>query len=206
MQNGWVNAVTDDQDGVAREPSWDEVSQWLYRATIDVISTTGFRTVQVAQIVTAAGLSRGPFYRRFSGKHDALLAASRQVLDRLVDAVQRALDAHRFAEVPVDRTTAGLTALAEGLAEDPAAAVVLFREAPVLGEAGRALRGALIVLLVETIGDLGSDAGLRRRGWPVEGVAGGVYEVLHRRAVRGDAGDLPGLVPDLVAALRFPGV
>lgn len=58
----------------------------LLRATAETIMVRGYRDATVAQIVTAAGVSRRRFYDEFANKSDAFIAAYEHTFERVLEA------------------------------------------------------------------------------------------------------------------------
>ena len=91
----------------------------LLEAAIRVVAEKGYAATTVADLTREAGISRTTFYGMFEDKEGCFLAAYDGVIDALVRRVTAAYEAE---EGWPNRARAGLAALLEALAEEPAIA------------------------------------------------------------------------------------
>ncbi|MFE1595432.1 TetR/AcrR family transcriptional regulator [Nocardia sp. NPDC058705] len=129
----------------------------LIRATAQTYNEFGLADTDVRRIVASAGYATGTFYRHFSDKHEALLAAWEWWIvvewSPVLEAVRRAGSARERAEQVVD-TAAGIHRKWHGLrvamaahAQVSPAAMAAYRaaqrgQAAILGEVREAIGGA----------------------------------------------------------------
>jgi AcrR family transcriptional regulator len=64
----------------------------LIAAMVEVCGTKGYAEASVAAVAKAAGVSTATFYEQFADKRDCMLAAHRQLFDRLLERVERIPD------------------------------------------------------------------------------------------------------------------
>jgi AcrR family transcriptional regulator len=166
-------------------------------ATIDLIGERGYRSVTVAQIVKAAGVSRLKFYEAFSSKQDAFLAALDAALAEVAGRVGEACEA--AGERPADRMEAGVSATLGFLSARPLLARAAVLEAPLLGpELGDRSVAALSAFAPLLAGARTNKAG-RSLPESTEGsVLGGLYWLLYDALLSGKPDPITKLRPALV--------
>jgi len=91
----------------------------LLEAAVRVVAEKGYAATTVADLTREAGISRTTFYAMFEDKEGCFLAAYDGIVDALVRRVGAAYEAE---EGWPNRARAGLAALLEALAEEPAVA------------------------------------------------------------------------------------
>ena len=136
-------------------------------------------------------------------KEDAFLAAYDVVVAQLLVAVQTAYEKEEgFAA----RLRAGLAALLEFLAREPAFARMCIVEAPAAGPDAIARRNGAMAAFADLIEENARVLGtpIEPRRITAETVAGGIYEVVYTRIVRGDIRQLPELLSDLTYCALLP--
>ena len=173
------------------------------RATV---AEHGYQDASVADVIKRAGVSRKTFYAQFDDKEDCFVVAYDEHVRRLQALVLDAFDA-QDEWIPALR--AGLTALLNALAYDPALARFCFVDVLAAGpkaaerrnEAMRALEQILELGRREQGSSDGSAPSPRALG---TSMVGGLSEVLYQEIVAGRAERLPEQVPELMYALVLP--
>jgi AcrR family transcriptional regulator len=175
----------------------------ILAAVADECSATGYAAMSVEDIVVAAGVSRRTFYDHFKSKADAFLeaydAAVEQVFERVKVAYGAAGD---FA----DRVRASIQAFLAYLASEPAFADMCLVEVMAAGPDAIDRRNAAMKGFVELVETNASTLPADHRPPPLtaETIIGGIYEVVYARVVRGEADELPALLPDLMYSALLP--
>jgi AcrR family transcriptional regulator len=166
-------------------------------ATADLIGDRGYRSVTVAQIVKAAGVSRLKFYEAFSSKQDAFLAALDAALSELAGRVVKACEA--VGERPGDRMNAGVAVTLEFLSARPLLARAAVLEAPLLGpELGGRSAAALSAFAPLLAGARTNKAGRSLPESTEASVLGGIYWLLYDALLTGEPDPITELRPALV--------
>ncbi|HET6999198.1 MAG TPA: TetR/AcrR family transcriptional regulator [Solirubrobacterales bacterium] len=171
----------------------------LLEATMQVVAAKGYAATTVTDLTREAGISRTTFYELFDDKEACFLAAYDNAVDGLV---RRITDAYEAEERWPDRARAGLAALLEALAANPAQARLALVDVAAAGPAAqrrfRAAIGRLTPLL-----DEGRDFAPGGRGLPANAsrmAAGAVVGLISDELVEGRAERLPSLLPELLFA------
>jgi AcrR family transcriptional regulator len=169
----------------------------ILQSMVEVVAERGYANVRVADVITAAGVSRKTFYELFADREDCFLAAFDFWLGRLLQMTTAGFESE--PEAPwTERIRVGLTAFLAGMAEQPAAARLCIVEVLAAGPEAVARRDAAIQEFARFL-DLG-----RGEGSPdlpettALSVAGGISELLYSEINRGATTELPGLLPELV--------
>jgi AcrR family transcriptional regulator len=165
------------------------------------VSEHGYSDASVADVIKRAGVSRKTFYAQFTDKEDCFLAIYDDVMGRLQAVTRDAFDA-QDEWVPALR--AGLTALLNSLAYDPAVARLCFVDVLAAGPHAAEARNAAMHELEGTL-ELAreSDGAAAPRALGMS-MVGGLGEVLYQEIVAGRAGELPAMLPELMYALVLP--
>ena len=175
----------------------------LLEAAVRAVAAKGYAAVTIGDLTKDAGVSRTTFYELFEDKEACFLAAYDKAVEVLVRRVTRAYEAE--AEWP-ERATAGLAALLEALAEEPALARLALVDIGSAGPAAQRRYRAAIQRLTPLFED-GRDYALGGRGLPANTsrmAIGGVTGLIADELVAGHAERLPQLLPDLLFALLVP--
>jgi AcrR family transcriptional regulator len=165
----------------------------LVAAMAEVCAEQGYAGASVAEVAKRAGVSSLSFYKQFADKRDCLLAAHRQLLGRLLEEVDQAVERGRASEGEGrDRREAGAraairTALAI-FAADPPSARLLTVEILAAGTEGAKRHDAIVEAFAER---LGTD-------WVH---AAGTLALVGKLVVAGKAARLPELENELVATV-----
>jgi AcrR family transcriptional regulator len=113
----------------------------LIAAAAEACAERGFAGASVADIVKRAGVSSVTFYKLFEDKSDCVLAAHRELLERLLEEVDRSCEAENEREA---KLRAGARTALSLLAADPPAARLLTVEILALGPDGAARHDAAV--------------------------------------------------------------
>ncbi|HET7053076.1 MAG TPA: TetR/AcrR family transcriptional regulator [Solirubrobacterales bacterium] len=175
----------------------------LLEAAVRVVAEKGFAAMTIGDLTKEAGVSRTTFYELFDDKEQCFLAAYDNAVDVLVRRVSAAYEAQ--ASWP-DRAAAGLAALLELLAEEPALARLSLVD---IGNAGplaqRRYRAAIQRLT--PLFEEGRDYASGGRGLPANTsrmAIGGVTGLISDELVAGRAEQLPCLLSDVIFATLVP--
>lgn len=146
----------------------------LFGAVIAVVSSKGYETATVADVVELSGVSRSDFYRHFANKGECLAAAAAE----LVEPTLAELRATGGGE-------AALRRLLELVDSQPAAARVWFVELPAAGGAGEAVAEQGAAALSRQFAQLADAAGGSGPDPELAGIlTGGVQKLIHTRLHR----------------------
>lgn len=170
----------------------------------DAAAAKGFAAITVNDIVQEARVSRHTFYEHFpSGKEECFVAAFDEALGYLLAAIREAVERETTAPA---RLRAGLTAVVELLAAEPALARLFVVEVFSAGPEAIQRRDAAMNAFVAMLG-----AGVWR-AMPgeslspilVETVLASIYGVTYRRVEAGQPDQLHEALPHLVYAALLP--
>jgi len=159
----------------------------LVAAMAEVCAEQGYAQASVAAVSKRAGVSSLTFYKQFSDKQDCMLAAHRQLLGRLLEQVDRALDDESAPEAKAG--TVVRTALALFAADAPSARLLTI-EILAAGRGGVKRHDAMVEAFAER---LGTD-------WVR---AAGILALVGKRVVLGEADRLLELEGELVTSLSL---
>jgi len=187
--------------GLAPEQVAESQRGRILTAMTEAVGRDGYQNARVADVISHAGVSRKTFYEHFEDKEHCFVAAYQQSLARLLSVTLEAFEAQ---DEWVDQLRAGLTALLNALAYDPATARVCFVEVLAAGPKAvetrnDAMRGFAYVYdagRMEAEQDLPGFTGLS--------MVGGLSEILYREIVGGATAELPQLVPELMYMSVLP--
>lgn len=188
--------------------SADEVAasqrQRIVAAMRAAVEEQGYADTSVADVIKRAGVSRKTFYAQFVDKEDCFLAIYGEQMERLHALARDAFDA-QDEWVPALR--AGLAALLNALAYEPAVARTCFVDVLAAGPRAAEARNAAMGEL-ERILELGGPAGDgetadRPRALGMS-MVGGLGEVLYQQVVAGEAERLPAMLGELMYVLTLP--
>jgi AcrR family transcriptional regulator len=173
----------------------------MLRAMTDVVAEKGYGKVAVADVIERAGVSRKTFYTQFKDKEDCFLQAYDTMLAQIMAVV---IEAYGTSGGWAERMRAGLQALLEFLANEPALARAGIVEVLAAGPRAieryeRALRG--FVPFIE------AGRAESRQALPEnisEALVGGIAQVLYLRIVAGEANRLLENLDELVFFVLLP--
>jgi AcrR family transcriptional regulator len=177
--------------------------QRLLEAAVRVVADKGYGGATIGDLTGEAGISRTTFYELYKDKEACFLAAYDNAVEALVRRVLKAYEAD--SEWP-ERAAAGLTALLEVLAEEPALARLSLVDIGRAGPAAQRRYRAAIQRLTPLF-DEGRDYAPRGRNLPANTsrmAIGGVTGLIADELVAGRAEQLPGLLSDVLFATLVP--
>lgn len=175
----------------------------LLEAAAQIVAVKGYAATTVGDLAKEAGVSRTTFYELFEDKEACFLAAYDNAVDALV---RRVIAAYESAQDWPDRVAAGLTALLETLAAQPALARLSLVD---IGSAGPAAqrRYRAAVQRLTPLFDEGRDFAPGGRNLPANTsrmAIGGVTGLIADELLAGHADRLPGLLSDVLFATLVP--
>lgn len=156
----------------------------LVAAMAEVCAERGYADTSVERVAKQAGVSSVTFYKQFADKRDCLLAAHRQLLGRLLEAIDRSSDAGGSEVGPHAVLHTALVIFAA----DPPSARLLTVEILAAGPEGVKRHDAMVAAFAKR---LGAD-------WVR---AAGMLALVGKHVVAGEADRLPRLEDELVATL-----
>ncbi len=175
----------------------------LLEAAVRVVAEKGYGATTVADLTREAGISRTTFYAMFEDKEACFLAAYDTVVDALVRRIARAYEAE---ERWPQRARAGLAALLEALAEEPAIARLALVDVGAAGPAAQRRYRAALQRLTPLFEE-GRDFAPGGRSLPANTsrmAIGAVAGLIADELAEGRAEYLPGLLSDLLFATLVP--
>ncbi len=155
----------------------------LVAAMTEVCAERSYAQASVAEVAKRAGVSSLTFYKQFADKRDCVLAAHRQLLGRLLEAVDRAWEEESDPGATLRATVR--TALALFAADAPSAQLLTI-EILAAGPEGAKRHDAMVEAFAER---LGTD-------WVR---AAGMLSLVGKRVVAGEAARLPELADEFIA-------
>ena len=175
----------------------------LLEAAIRVVAEQGYAATTVADLTREAGISRTTFYAMFEDKEGCFLAAYDGIIDALVRRVTVAYEAE---EGWPNRARAGLAALLEALAEEPAIARMALVEVGAAGPAAQRRYRAALQRLTPFF-DEGRDFAPGGRNLPANTsrmAIGAVAGLISDEVIEGRAEYLPSLLSEVLFATLMP--
>jgi AcrR family transcriptional regulator len=175
----------------------------LLDAAIDVVAEKGYAATTIADLTGKAGISRTTFYELFEDKEACFLAAYDVAADVLARRVEAAFESQGAWP---ERVRAGLEALLESLAAEPAVARLALVD---FGSAGPAAQRRYRAALqrMTPLFDEGRDFAPEGRRLPANTsrmAIGAVVGLIAEEIEAGRAGSLPQILPDVLVAAFSP--
>lgn len=170
----------------------------LISAMAEACAEHGYMGASVTDVVKRAGVSSVTFYKLFSGKEDCMHAAHRELLDRLLEEVDRACASEEGRGEKARSAIATVLAL---FAADPATGRLLTVEIMALGPSGVALHDGAIEAFASRLRagrDPREDA-LPHADWAL---VASMSMLIGKRIMAGEAEGLGELEDELVAMAR----
>jgi AcrR family transcriptional regulator len=175
----------------------------LIAGTAEVMAAKGYANTTVADIVSAAGVSRDVFYDHFADKQNAFLEAQQFATQAILNTCAAAY--FSVTDWP-ERVWRALDAMLKLIAEHPAIAHLRLVECYAAGEAAirsieEFVRAATIFL------EEGFTYREENRALPhlcTQAISGAVLEVLSRKVARGESAELPRYLPQLTYISLVP--
>lgn len=188
----------------ARDRADRGAEKWIVGAAIEVFGRNGYHASTLVEIAANARISVATVQRHYATREECFLAAYRQASHELVAI---ALEAYGTEADWATGLHAGLSALLEAAAADPARARVCFVEAQAAGRRAIHAREQTITRL-EGLFDRAPEPTDGPR-WPLlaRNLVGGIDFIIQRRIAAGKTAELPDLAGDLayLAAAPFIG-
>jgi len=174
----------------------------MLTAVAELVAERGYRVVTVADIVKRAAIARLRFYENFSSKQDCFLAAYDRALDEATRRVGEACERHpdSFPE----RVSAGLAALLDYAAAEPALARACIVEAPSLGAAMGGRREQALGAFAPLLDGARQEAEGELPAGVEESVFDGLYWLLYDAILTGVPEHVEELRPQLVEFTLLP--
>lgn len=175
----------------------------LLEAAVRVVAEKGYGAMTIGDLTKEAGVSRTTFYELYEDKEACFLAAYDNAVEMLV---RRVIKAYESKLAWPDRAAAGLAALLETLAEEPALARLSLVDIGRAGPAAQRRYRAAIQRLIPLFDD-GRDFAPGGRGLPANTsrmAIGGVTGLISDELIAGHAENLPGLLSDVLFATLVP--
>ncbi|MGC1165192.1 MAG: helix-turn-helix domain-containing protein [Solirubrobacterales bacterium] len=167
----------------------------LVAAVAEACAEHGYAEMSVAELARRAGVSTATFYKLFPGKRECALEAHRELLERLLEEVDRAC-----AGAAEERVRVGVRAVLGLLAADPPTARLLAVEVLALGPAGAARNDAAIEAFASRL-RVGRESGVASPASAEWILVAGISALIGKRVMAGEAAALPELEGELVAML-----
>jgi AcrR family transcriptional regulator len=164
----------------------------------EVCAERGYAQASVADVAKRAGVSSLTFYEQFAGKEECLLAAHRQLLGRLLEEVDRAVEG---ADRPEERARVVVRTALALLSADVPSARLLTVEILSAGPQGAKRHDAMVEALAERLwGDVPAEgeSPLSSARWVL---VAGMLSLIGRLVTTGGAARLPELESDLAESL-----
>jgi AcrR family transcriptional regulator len=171
----------------------------LLAALASCVAENGYNATTIAQITSAASVSRRTFYEHFDGKEECFIAAY-EALDGYVETLMK--EAAKDKEEWPDRVAAAVRAVTAFLASRPNLARIYLVEVAVVGEAANPVREKTTTRFVGLL-----EPGRRLREVDpgvAEGLVGGIVTLLGRRVRDGEADQLGALAPGVIEFVLSP--
>jgi AcrR family transcriptional regulator len=171
-------------------------------AMASLCAEQGYEATKIADVVRRAHVARKTLYDNFSGKEELFLAAFDATLadaDATVAEACEAID-------PTDwerRTEAGLRALLEFVAANPAAARLCLIEAPAATPASAARYDVAVESYIKRLREA-APAGPGRAATLEEALVGGTLWIVQRQVRRRAAAEAPALLAELTEFVTSP--
>jgi AcrR family transcriptional regulator len=169
----------------------------LVAAMAEVCAERGYAEATVAGVAKQAGVSSLTFYKQFADKRDCMLATHRQLLGRLLEEVDRAIEGvvgvgsdEDAPAVPEPGRRVAVRATLALLSADAPSARLLTVEILAAGPEGAKRHDAMVEAFAERL-----NADWMRTA--------GVLALIGDRVMAGEAASLPALEDELVATLSL---
>ena len=175
----------------------------IIHGTAEVMVAKGYAAATVADIVSAAGISRDVFYTHFANKYEAYLAAQEYGTQNLLEACAAAYFA---GDSWPERVWLALQVLVLAVAGNPALTHLRVVECYAAGTAAieqtEQLKRAAVIFLQEgfTVGP----AAARLPRLAAHAITGAVFESFYGPAARGELAELPCQLPLLTYLATAP--
>ncbi|HEU5252859.1 MAG TPA: TetR/AcrR family transcriptional regulator [Solirubrobacterales bacterium] len=170
-------------------------------AIAELTADQGYEATKIADIVRQAAVARKTLYDNFDGKEDLFLSAIGSAMAEMREAVAEGCE--KVDADPEEAVVAGLEGLLDFIAEHPAAARMCMVEAIAATPSSARLYDASMRDFVELL----RNAVPQGTGLPEtieESLVGGVAWILQLQIRKGEAENIPDLLPELSQFLLSP--
>jgi AcrR family transcriptional regulator len=168
----------------------------LVAAVAEACAEHGYAGTSIVDLAHRAGVSTATFYKLFAGKRECALEAHRELSGRLLEEVNRACaEEGEWAA----KVRAGIRTALTLLATDPPTARLLTVEVLALGPAGTERNDAAVEAFAERLRaarDPSGAASFASVDWTL---VAGIFMLVGKRVMAGEAAALPELEDELVA-------
>jgi AcrR family transcriptional regulator len=167
----------------------------LIAAMVEACAERGYADTSVADVVKRASVSSATFYKQFADKRDCMLAAHRQLLGRLLEAIDRGRET--AGEGPA-KARATIRIALDLFAADPPSARLLTVEILAAGPEGAKRHDSAVHAFGGRLraSDPGEDFRLADAEWAR---VAGIFALAGQLVLAGEAGRLPELEDELTA-------
>lgn len=162
----------------------------------EVCAEHGYAGASVSDVAKRAGVSSVTFYKQFAGKRDCMLAAHRQLLERLFEGIDRAVEAEGGGDAKAKATVRSVLSL---LAADAPSARLLTVEILATGPEGAKCHDAMVGALARRLrggDDRAEDHVVANADWAR---VAGMLALVAKLVMAGEAARLLELEDELVA-------
>jgi AcrR family transcriptional regulator len=217
MERGARRRLPSGSHGIPAEVVARNQRERLVAAIAEACAERGYAETSVTEVAKRAGVSTVTFYRLFADKRDCMLAAHRALLGRLLDEVDRACAEGNREEAAAaaerDREAKPRAAIRTALsllAADAPSARLLSVEVLAVGPEGMRRHDAAVEAFLSRLrrarepeqglpASLGSaPSAVPSADWAL---VAGIFALIGRRVMAGEADRLPELEDELVATL-----
>jgi AcrR family transcriptional regulator len=171
-------------------------------AMASLCAEQGYEATKIADVVRRAHVARKTLYDNFAGKEELFLAAFATTLADADAAVAEACESIDPAEWEA-RTEAGLRALLEFVAGNPAAARLCLIEAPAATQTSAARYDLAVDSYIKRLREA-APPGPGRAATLEEALVGGTLWIVQRQVRRGAAAKTPELLAELTEFVTSP--
>jgi len=189
---------------VSRSEAAADQRRRILEATAELVAEQGYAETSIEQIVRRARVGYKTFYRHYADKQEAFLALLDAATERLAYVVEEAFDGE-VGPWP-DKVGAGLGALLDQVAANPAVARACLVEAPTAGAEATARHEAAQARFAPLLlpGRELNPRGERLPDNLEETLVGGVLWVIGQRLIAGEEQTLRALLPEALEFLLRP--
>jgi AcrR family transcriptional regulator len=174
----------------------------IVQATAAVTMENGYANATVAEIVAEAGVAKEAFYRHFSDKEEAFLAAQEAPAQQIVDALVRA---YFSADEWPERVWRALRTLLGAVAANPVMShlrlVECYAAGAMAAQRGEEVTRSFTIFLEE--GYRVTQQAPPPRLLP-QAIAGGIFEIVQHEVAAGRTAELPRRLPQLTYVAIAP--
>jgi AcrR family transcriptional regulator len=177
----------------------------MVEAMIQVVAEQGFAETTVADIISAAGVSRATFYEQFADKEDCFVAAYATVMDRMLAFVAEGFASDDSGDW-IERLRGGIRSLLRYLALNPVAVRVGIVEGFGAGARARDRYQQAVSAFFPFL-DAGRELiedSERVPGETSRVIVGGISALIFNEASAGNSQGLPELLPEMIYLAVVP--